>query len=93
MNPKKTTVEGEHEERMKGLCDEIVYRAGCMMLERVGAPMGMMLDRMLTFAAAHAVSSDGPTKAAAVFRQCADLIDAGVFHSQDGENLDGGSKH
>lgn len=52
MKPKKVTVESEAEERRKAACDMIVERAARMMVQEVGTSPGMMLDRLLTYAAA-----------------------------------------
>lgn len=93
MTPKKVTAESERDERKKALCDEIMHRAGAMMIEEVGAPMGMMLDRVLTFAAAHACSIEGSPKTATVFRELADKIERGLFHSVTGENQQQSWKH
>lgn len=93
MTPKKTTIESEREERQKGLCDEIMHRAGKMMIEDIGAPMGMMLDRVITFAAAHACTIEGSQRTAAMFRDLAAKIDGGLFHSVTGEDLQQLRKH
>ena len=83
MKPQKVTVENEREERQRALCDQIVYRAARMMLGEVKAPMPMVLDRLLTFAAAQAVAVDGEVKTALAFRVLADRIEAGLFRQED----------
>ena len=93
MKPKKVTIESEREERKKALCDTIITRAATMMIAEVGASMPMMLDRMLTYAAAQACSIDGSPRTAAVFRDLANNIEGGLFHSVTGENGQGGSRH
>lgn len=93
MKSKKTTIEGEREQHMKALCDQILHRAACMMVEEVGVSVSVMLDRMLTYSAAQACSIDGSANTAVVFRVLADRIDAGLFHSVTGENDQSGSKH
>ncbi|MDF8353221.1 hypothetical protein [Ensifer adhaerens] len=93
MKPKKTTIEGERDERRKALCDEIIHRAAKMMVEEVGASMGMMLDRVMTFAAAHACTIDGSPKTATAFRDLADKIEEGIFHSVTGEGNSHGRTH
>lgn len=62
-------------------CDGITYRAAKMMIEEAGASVEMVVDRLLTFAAAQAVSMDGSANTAQVFRDLADRIDAGCFAS------------
>lgn len=89
MKPKKVTIENERKERMKTLCDEIQHRGAKMMVEEVGAPIEMMLDRVLTFAAAQACLLDGSDRTAAAFREFADKIERGLFHSVTGEGQKG----
>lgn len=89
MKPKKTTIEGEHIERQRAVCDEIIHRAALMMVEEVKAPMGMMLDRLLTYSAAQACKIDGSTNTAIAFRELAEKIDKGLFHSVTGEGRRG----
>ena len=60
-------------------CDGITHRAATVMIEEGGASLEMVIDRLLTFAAAQAVSIDGSKNTAATFRQLADRIDEGVF--------------
>ena len=93
MKPKKVTIESEQDERRKALCDEIQHRAAKMMVEEVGVSIPMMLDRVLTFAGAQACTLDGSPKTAAAFRQFADKIDAGLFHSITGEGKPRGRGH
>lgn len=93
MIPKKTTIEGERDERIKDVCDTIMHRAATMMVEEIGAPIPMMLDRVLTFAAAQACAVDGSPRTAAAFREFADRIEQGLFHPVTGEDLSGGERH
>ncbi|MBU1313978.1 MAG: hypothetical protein ACK4P4_18485, partial [Allorhizobium sp.] len=93
MKPKKVTIESEREERQKALCDTIITRAATMMVEEVGASVPMMLDRMLTYAAAQACCNDGSPRTAAIFRDLANNIEGGLFHRVTGENGQGGSRH
>lgn len=93
MKPKKVTVQSEAEERQKAACDLIIARAARMMVDEVKAPVPMMLDRLLTYAAAQACSIDGSPRTAAAFRLLADNIDGGVFHSITGEDQANGSRH
>ena len=60
-------------------CDGITHRAATMMIEEGGASLEMVIDRLLTFAAAQAVSIDGSEQTAKVFRQLADRIQQGAF--------------
>lgn len=60
-------------------CDGITHRAATIMIEEGGASLEMVIDRLLTFAAAQAVSIDGSKNTAVAFRQLADRIDEGVF--------------
>lgn len=62
----------------RALCDEIAHRALALMLEQ-GAPLGVAMDRILTFAAAQVVVADGTVRAGAVFRHIANMIDDGVL--------------
>lgn len=89
MTPKKVTIEGERDERRKAMCDQIMHRAAVMMVEEAGASIPMMLDRLLTYAAAQACHLDGSSNTAAAFRSFADKIDAGLFHSVTGEGKKG----
>ena len=79
MKPKKTTIEGELEEKRKAMCDVIITRAATMMLEKAGASMPMALDRIVTYAAAQACATSGKQEAANGFRAMADRIEAGIF--------------
>lgn len=89
MSPRKVTIESEREEKQKNLCDEIQHRAAVMMVEEVGVSVPMMLDRVLTFAAAQCCVLDGSTDTAAHFRLFADRIEAGLFHPVTGEGKQG----
>ncbi|MDW9417407.1 hypothetical protein GOB15_23750 [Sinorhizobium meliloti] len=93
MTPKKTTIEGEADERKKAVCDEIIFRAASMMIDEAGASMAMMLDRVLTFAAAQSCTVNGSPMTAAAFRQVADKVEAGVFHHLTGENTPNAERH
>ncbi len=93
MKPKKVTVESEREERRKAVCDRIVERAAEMMVGEAGASVGMVIDRMLTYAAAQACTTDGSPATAKAFRLFADKIDAGLFYPVTGEQHSGTSHH
>lgn len=93
MKPKLRTAAIERREDKELQCDQIIYRAAQIMVEKNGASIDMMLDRMLTYAAAQACSIDGSPKTAATFRLLADRIESGVFHSLTGENVDRGDLH
>lgn len=64
-------------------CDMIVTKAAEAMIEVSGANVSMIIDRLLTFAAAQAVSIEGSKNTAQTFRQLADRIDAGMFAKFD----------
>ncbi len=87
MKPKQTTIEGERDERRRAVCDQIIYRAATMMVGEAGAPVPMMIDRLLTFAAAQAAANEGSARAAKLFRQLADNVERGAFNDLTGENL------
>lgn len=93
MKPRKISVESEREERQKSLCDTIISRAAHMMVDELKAPIPMMLDRLLTYAAAQACAVDGSPKTAAAFRQFAANIEGGLFHSITGESRDRKREH
>lgn len=83
----------ERDKRLKAVCDGVINRAASLMVDELGAPIPMMLDRMLTYAAAQACSIDGSPNTAAVFRTLAAKIESGVFHSVTGENQTDGRQH
>ncbi|NTA84908.1 hypothetical protein G6L13_31170 [Agrobacterium tumefaciens] len=85
MKPKKVTVESEAEERQKAFCDLVISRAADLMASEGGAPVPMILDRLLTYATAQAAVLDGSAKTATALRTVADKIEAGLFHSITGE--------
>lgn len=85
MKPKKVTIESEAEERQKRFCDLVISRAAELAASEAGAPVPMILDRMMTYATAQAAVNDGSPKTAAALRVVADKIDAGLFHSLTGE--------
>lgn len=93
MTPKKVTIESEMEAQKKTICDQIITRAANMMLTEVDAPMEMMLDRVLTFFTAHACTVGGSAATAAMFRQLADKVDAGLFSKLTGENDENQKSH
>ena len=93
MKPKKVTVESEREERKKAACDLIVHRAAVMMTQEAGATLEMMLDRVITYAAAQSCKLAGSPATASMFRDVAAKVDAGVFHSVTGEGERDGRHH
>lgn len=93
MKPKKVTIESEAEERRMAACDLIVSRAARMMVDEAGASVGMVLDRLLTYAAAQACVNEGSPHTAKAFRYFADRIEAGLFHSVTGENDRSAARH
>lgn len=60
------------------LCDQTIHQ-GAKDMAQAGIPIEMILDRLLTFAAAQACRSEGARRAATAFRSIADEIDAGKF--------------
>ena len=71
-------------EDVQAACDEAVTAAAHVMLH-AGAPVGMILDRLLTYAAAQACALDGSPTTAKNFRTFAEKIDGGLFHTVTGE--------
>lgn len=84
MKPRKASPDGERKE----LCDLIVERAAAAM-EETGAPIEMILDRLLTFAGAQAFMRHGKARTAEIFRELAENIENGVFDQLSGQ----GAKH
>lgn len=80
------------DEATKIACDTIIERAAVMMVAEVGASIPMMIDRMLTYAAAQAATMEGSTTTAEHFRRFADEIEGGLFWSITGEDKPGGGK-
>lgn len=78
---------------LRAACDLVIERSATMLVEELGAPIEMMLDRMLTYAGAQACVQQGSPTAAKVFRQLADRIEAGIFHVVTGEGDQKGSRH
>ena len=70
----ETTDEGR-----KALCDQLIKGAVRMMIDDAGAPVPLILDRLLTFAAAQSCAADGKEKTAAAFRELAARIEAGAL--------------
>ncbi|WP_265502217.1 hypothetical protein [Paracoccus beibuensis] len=71
-------------EKQKKACDRTITKAGRTMISSIGASPEMMLDRLLTFAAAHMVSFTSKEEAAEAFRRCADAVESGIFdHLED----------
>ena len=69
---------------LRRYCDEFVVNAARVMLER-GATIPMVLDRMLTFAAAQSVSIEGTPATARAFRTMAENVESGIFARFDPE--------
>lgn len=80
------------DEGKKIACDAIIERAAEMMVAGAGASIPMMIDRMLTYAAAQAATMEGSAVTAQHFRRFADQIEGGLFWSLTGENKPGGGK-
>lgn len=90
MKPKR---QDDLEEQRKAVCDQLIERAAEMMVEGAGAPIEMMIDRMLTYAAAQACTLQGSPATARTFRRLADNIEAGCFHRITGEGSPHGARH
>ena len=69
---------------LKALCDETVELA-VERMHHAGAPAPMILDRLLTYAAAQACTRNGSEFTAEVFREIADKIKGGIFRRIAGE--------
>ena len=81
------------EERTRRRIDRALTTAARDAID-AGAPLGLVIDRALTFAGAHAVMADGSAAAAAAFRHAADAIEAGAFaHIEHGGAAAGGTSH
>lgn len=78
MKPKAARADTECVEEVKRQCDQIIYRAARLMVEGNGASVPLMLDRLLSFAAAQATATDGKRRAAEAFREMACRIEAGL---------------
>lgn len=76
-----------HDDPQRAFCDLIVERAARMMQDEGKAPLGMIIDRFITFAVAQACAETGSAAAAAMLRDVAAKVDAGVFHNATGEAL------
>jgi hypothetical protein len=72
----------QDEAEVRRLCDRLVTTCAEMAVEG-GASVPMLLDRMLTYAAAQAVVIDGSRNTAEVFRTLATTIEDGVFAHLD----------
>lgn len=66
-------------------CDKAVDFAARLMMEKYGIEFDIVIDRMLTFCAAHMCLRDSSMMAAEHFRDIADKLDAGMFHHITGE--------
>lgn len=64
---------------------DVALRLAAASCQERGATVPLILDRMLTFAAAQAALIDGSAQTARQFRQMADRIEAGCFYSITGE--------
>jgi len=81
------------EPKLKSFCDNLVVMAAEGM-EAAGAPIGMILDRLMTYTAAQMCSVDGSPATAKIFRDLAEQIDGGLFHRITGEGVNNsGARH
>ena len=71
-------------------CDLPVSTCAEIAVER-GVSIPMLLDRLLTFAAAHAVSIEGTPATARAFRTMAENVESGIFARFDPESK--GQRH
>lgn len=60
-------------------CDKAITAAARILIDDMGAPLDLVIDRLLTFAAAHMVVTGGKEHAAEAFRDCAETVEAGGF--------------
>lgn len=67
-----------NDDNLRHNCDTGITALARLLMES-GAPGEMVLDRMLTFAGAHAVVWTGAPEAARAFRLMAERIEAGAF--------------
>ena len=72
------------EAELRRQCDLLVSTCAEMAVER-GVSIPMLLDRLLTFAAAHAVSIEGTPATARAFRTMAENVERGIFARFDPE--------
>lgn len=69
-------------------CDALLSEACETMQKEMGAEVELILDRLLTYAAAQMVLTSGKAEAAKAFRQCAKMVQSGIFdHIKAGETL------
>lgn len=70
---------------MKAVCDRLVELAAESMQE-AGAPLAMIIDRLVTYGVAQMVAVDGSEITARNFHMIAEKIGAGAFAQVTGEN-------
>lgn len=76
-----------HETRaLQAACDTILDRAVVMMADELQAPVNVIIDRLVTWAAAQSCVSCGRQHTAGQFRDFAEKIDGGMFDGLTGEN-------
>ena len=92
MSSKKTHNAAIEDESVKALkaCDQLVHGIAKELVE-AGIPLTLVLERMLTFCAAHTVSNGGVARAANTFRSIALEIEAGALMEIDPAKQ--GAKH
>ncbi|MDX1247091.1 hypothetical protein GOL91_12165 [Sinorhizobium medicae] len=71
-------------------CDAIIERAVVKMVVEAGAPVSLVIDRLLTYAAGQAATLEGSAVTAEHFRRFADQIETGLFWSITGEDKPSG---
>ncbi|WP_234842772.1 hypothetical protein [Sinorhizobium meliloti] len=77
---------------MQVACDAIIERAVVKMVVEAGAPVTLVIDRLLTYAAGQAAIMRGSAVTADHFRRLADNIEGGLFWSLAGEDRPSGGK-
>ncbi|MDX0261555.1 hypothetical protein GOC60_10200 [Sinorhizobium meliloti] len=82
-----------NDKNIQSACDLVVERAAEMMVEEIGAPIEMMIDRMMTYAGAQMCVLDGNRKTAAILRKLADNVEGGIFDAVTGEAARGRARH
>lgn len=70
---------------MKSFCDKMVEVAAEGM-EAAGAPLGMIVDRLVTYGVAQMVAADGSEITSRNLHMIAEKIGAGAFAQVSGEN-------
>ncbi|MDX1070464.1 hypothetical protein GOL32_18100 [Sinorhizobium medicae] len=89
--PKKPKISSTDKAKQMA-CDAIIERAVVKMVVEAGAPVSLVIDRLLTYAAGQAATMRGSAVTAEHFRRLADNIEGGLFRSLTGEDRPSGGK-